>query len=99
MKNWVILFVRTGSEEKWVRILKERLITNKYLPFLPVKETHCLNNGTIYKVSKLLFQGYVFIQTEIETDSIAEKLNLALVDIVRHKDIYSIFHYGDDKKK
>jgi len=38
MKNWVVLFARTGSEEKLVQTLKEQLDAEKYLPFVPTKE-------------------------------------------------------------
>ena len=95
MKNWVILFVRTGSEEPLARMLKENLNTDEYLPFLPVKETPRRNKGVIYKERKLLFPGYVFIQTDIEMDLIADKLEPILRSM---QDIYSILHYGDNKK-
>jgi len=98
MKNWVILFVRTGLEEKIVRVLKERLNAGEYLPFLPTKETPRRSRGIICKECKLLFPSYVFIKTVIEADLIAEKLKSALVGIVCRKNIYSILHYGDDEK-
>jgi len=99
MKNWVILFVRTGSEEKLARLLKEKLNADEYQPFLPVKETPRRSRGVIRKERKLLFPGYVFILTEIDTDSIAEKLKLDLTSTTGkwHDDIYSILHYGDNK--
>jgi transcriptional antiterminator NusG len=98
MKNWVILFVRTGSEEKIVRKLNEKLNIDEYLPFLPTVETPRRSNGVIHKERKLLFPGYVFVQTMIETDSIAEKLGLVLKDIICHNDIYALLHYGDNEK-
>jgi transcription termination/antitermination protein NusG len=98
MKNWVILFVRTGLEEKIARVLKERLSVDEYLPFLPTKETPRRSRGVIYKECKLLFPGYIFIKTGIGADSIAEKLKSAIAGIVCRKDIYSILHYGDDEK-
>jgi len=99
MKNWVILFVRTGTEENLARTLKEHLNTGEYRPFVPVKETPRRYQSVIRKERKPLFPGYVFIQTEIEPGSIAEKLKSALTGITGkwHKDIYSILHYGEDK--
>jgi transcriptional antiterminator NusG len=97
VKNWVILFVRAGSEDKLVRTLKKRLNADEYLPFLPTKEAPRRTKGIIYKERRPLFPGYVFIQTEIEIDSIAKKLKQALADGIWHKDIYSILHYGDNK--
>jgi transcriptional antiterminator NusG len=98
MKNWVILFVRTGSEKKGVRALKEKLNVTEYLPFLPTVETPRRSKGVICKERKLLFPGYIFIQTEIEAGSIAERLKYALKDIVYHNDVYAILHYGDNEK-
>ena len=95
MKNWVILFARTGSEEKLADVFKEKLNAEEYLPFVPTKETPYRSKGIIHKVRKPLFPGYVFVQTEVEPKSIAEKLAAALKNI---KDIYSILHYGDDEK-
>jgi len=99
MKNWVILFVRTGAEEKLARILKEQLNSEEYSPFLPLKEVPRRMKGVIHKERRLLFTGYVFIQTEIESGSIAENLKAALTDIseICHNDIYKILHHGEDK--
>jgi transcriptional antiterminator NusG len=98
MKNWVILFVRTGSEKQILRKLKENLNANEYLPFLPTKEAPHRTRGVIYKVRKLLFPGYVFIQTEIEGSTIIEMLELIITGTTWSKDIYTILHYGDNKK-
>jgi transcriptional antiterminator NusG len=98
MKKWVILFVQTGAEERLTRLLKKKLNADEYLPFLPVKETAYRNKGVIRKEQKLLFPGYIFIQTEIEDGLIADKLKLALMNTIGQKYIYSILHYGDNKK-
>jgi len=95
MKNWVVLFVRTGSEAQIVQILKEKLNAKKYLPFVPTKETPYRNKGVISKVRKPLFPGYVFVQAEIESDAIVDELAVASKDI---KDFYSILYYGNNKK-
>jgi len=50
MKNWVILFVRTSSEEKLKDMLKENLNADEFLPFVPVKETPYRNKGVVQKV-------------------------------------------------
>jgi len=39
MKNWVVLFTRTGSEVKLLHLLKEKLSDEEFLPFVPTKET------------------------------------------------------------
>jgi transcriptional antiterminator NusG len=99
MKNWVILFVRTGIEAKLASALKENLDADEYLPFLPTKETPRRSKGVIHKERRPLFPGYVFVQTKIEADSIAEKLKSALKGISPAvKDVYSILHYGNNEK-
>jgi transcriptional antiterminator NusG len=100
MNNWIILFVRTGSEEKLARVLRDKLNAGEYQPFLPIKETSHRSHGVISKKRKLLFPGYVFIKTGIETGLIAEKLKSDLTNATGkwHEDIYSILHYGNDKK-
>ena len=97
-KHWVILFARTGSEEKLKDTLKASLNAHEYLPFVPVKETPYKSKGVIHKVPKPLFPGYVFIQTGIEPDLIADKLEAALRNIEGNKHLYSMLHYGDNKK-
>ena len=94
MKNWVILFAKTGYEENVIQILLEKLDTEEFLPFVPSKETPYRNKGIIHKKRKPLFPGYIFIQTEVESELIAKKLKTALKDT---KDIYSLLHYGSDK--
>jgi transcriptional antiterminator NusG len=97
MKNWVILFARTGSEEKLKGILKENLNADEFLPFVPVKEMPYRRKGVVQEVRKSLFPGYVFIQTEITPDLIADRLEAALKNIEANEHIYSVLHYGDDK--
>ena len=94
VKNWVILFARTGLEEKLAQILREKLSTDEYLPFVPAKEMSYRRQGVTRRVRKPLFPGYVFVQTGIETLLIADKLAMDLLNV---KGIYSILHYGNDK--
>jgi transcriptional antiterminator NusG len=98
MKNWIILFVRTGSEEKLMDALKEDLNAEEFLPFVPSKETTFRNKGVVHVIRKPLFPGYIFVQTEIKPDLIADKLEAVLADIGKNEQIYTILHYGDDKK-
>ena len=95
MKNWVVLFARTGSEEKLVSTLKEKLNTKEYLPFVPTKETPYRSKGTLHKIRKPLFPGYVFVQTEVEPSQVVDRLEATLKGV---KEAYTILHYGDDKK-
>ena len=60
MKNWVILFARTGSEEKLKGLLRENLNVDEFMPFVPVKETPYRNKGVVYEIRKPLLPGYIF---------------------------------------
>jgi len=95
MKNWVVLFARTGSEEKLVNTLKGKLNVEEYLPFVPTKETPYRRKGVLHKVRKPLFPGYVFVQTEVEPSQIVDRVEATLKSV---RDAYTILHYGDDKK-
>jgi len=94
MENWVILFARTGSEDKLVHMLRERLNGDEYLPFVPVKEMPYRNRGIIQKMKKPLFPGYIFLKTNVEPALILDKLKLELTSV---QGVYSILHYGSDK--
>ena len=95
MKNWVVLFVRTGLEAELVRTLKERLNDEVFFPFVPTVETPYRKKGKVQKVRKPLFPGYIFLQTAIEPTLIAETLADALAET---ENIYSLLHYGDNKQ-
>ena len=98
MKNWVVLFARTGSEEELKNILSENLNADEFLPFVPTREASYRKKGITQKIRKPLFPGYIFIQTGIDAGLIADNLKIALSDIKGVKHIYSILHYGNDKK-
>jgi transcriptional antiterminator NusG len=98
MKNWVILFARTGSEEKLKGTLEENLNSKEFLPFVPVKEMPYRRKGIVSELRKPLFPGYIFIRTGIEPDLVADRLAVALRNVGGYEQIYSLLHYGDDKK-
>ena len=81
------------------RVLKENLASNEFLPVLPVKETPRRSKGIIHKERKLMFPGYILVQTEIDADLITDKLKFELqTNIAVKKYFYSILHYGENKK-
>ena len=94
-KNWVVLFVRTGSTDRLVREFGQNLTYEGFLPFIPTVEFPFRKSGIVHKLRKPLFPGYIFLQTEMEPDLIAQKL-AKIVNGIEH--IYSILHYGDNKK-
>ena len=98
MDNWVILFVRTGTEEELVVTLRNRLNAKEYFPFFPAKELPYKTKGIFRKVRMPLFPGYLFIKTAIEPQSIAGNLKAVLrEDDDFPNDIFRLLHYGKDK--
>ncbi len=51
---WYVLFVRTGRERKVEKLLKERLDTEMFMPFIPLEERILKILGTIKKEWKPL---------------------------------------------
>lgn len=98
MQNWVILYTPTGAEEKVVKRLKQKLSPDVYLPFIPYRETPFRRQGITHKDKTILFPGYVFVQTEIGAEMLAEQLYLDIQMSGAKADIYRILHYGDNKK-
>jgi len=96
--HWVILFVQVGSEEKLTEMLQRKLSLNDYLPFVPMREAAFRRQSITQIIRKPLFPGYVFLQTEMDADLIADHLRLALDDIKELKHVYSILHYGNNRK-
>ena len=64
---WYVLFTRTSREEKVEQLLKKRLDTDVFIPFIPMLETIFKNAGRIRKELKLLFPSYVFIESEVSS--------------------------------
>lgn len=63
-KNWYVLYVKTGKEEK----LKDKLnsITNNEITFhVPKRVLRERRKGKIRNVLKPLFQGYILIEGEL----------------------------------
>ena len=98
MDNWVVLFVRTGSEEKMVDILKYKLDNKAFEPFLPTKKELLKKDGAWHEVTKPLFPSYIFIKTSIEPLFISDELNSTLENLRSSYPFMRLLHYGNDKK-
>jgi len=98
MDNWVVLFVRTGSEEKVVNILKLELDSKLFDPFLLKKEELLKKNSVWIKAIKPLFKGYVFIRTSIKPEMIADELAPTLERMKGSNPFIRLLHYGDNRK-
>jgi len=95
MDNWIILYVYDGAEERVVRKLKEKLNPSEFQPFIPMKEVIFRRKGIDNIELKMLFPGYVFMQTNVEADLIFDKIKI----LVRsYSSIYSVLHYDGNEK-
>ena len=61
MDNWYVLHVRTGRELSVAEAARELDGVNAVVPIYTIEERH---DGVWSKAHKLLFPGYVFVQTE-----------------------------------
>ena len=89
---WYVLFTRTGREEKVEQLLKERLDTDVFVPFVPLHERLFKISGTIKKELKPLFPSYVFIESEVSSQEFMKRIN-ALIHISH--DIVHTLRYSD----
>jgi len=89
---WYVLFVRTGSEEKLVKILNEKLARDTFKPFV-LKGTHIRRRqGECTKFESLCFPGYVFVETEMASAEFREYANAVILPL---DNIFRLLDYGD----
>lgn len=92
MNSWYVLYVRTGSEEKVTRFLKQNLNTENHLPFVPMKSLLFRRQGIINKETKICFSGYVFIQSSMFA---IDFINEVYPIVRRLKAAYFFLNYGE----
>lgn len=92
--NWVIMFVRSGSEENLLAVHGAGLRSYGFEPFVPTKETRFKNKQAEKIIRTPLFPGYIFLNTSAGADYIVEKLG-ALIQGARS--MYSLLYYGENK--
>lgn len=71
--DWYALFVQTGNEEyvqKWLRFNFNELTLHSLVPKRKIAER---KQGKVHHVLKILFPGYVLIQTEMD-DSLYKRI-------------------------
>lgn len=84
MSNWYVVFVRGTYEQKVCNYLNTQ---EGIEAFIPRKEVLYRKQGMVEKVVKLLFPGYVFVETEmdhIEFHSLIYSLRNRCTGIVRN---------------
>ncbi|MDR2044216.1 MAG: antiterminator LoaP [Clostridium sp.] len=92
---WYVLMARTGREQEAKAEIQSHWDTEHILPFLPVKEIYFRKAGTVQKENRLLFPGYVFVETTVESHDF---LVMALQFIKRTNTFFRVLEYGDSKE-
>lgn len=89
---WYVLFTMTGREDKVEQLLRKRLDSDVFTPFIPMLETVFKNSRQIRKELKPLFPSYVFIESEVSSlEIIKQTKNI----ISASKDIIRFLQYED----
>jgi len=83
-------------ETKIVNILKVMLDTDKYLAFVIKKEILFWEKGKPKLLHKIIFQGYVMVQTICNAEDVIRDMR-PIISIARNN-IYKILNYGSDNK-
>jgi len=92
MDNFYVLFVKTGAELKVVKELNSWLDSSSFFPFVPQKEVLFRRNGRMKKEKEICFNGYVFINTDLESDVFITETE----SVFRRVDgVYRLLNYGE----
>jgi transcriptional antiterminator NusG len=89
---WFILFVRTGREYKIEQFLKQKLETEKFIPFVPLHETIFRKSRIVKKELRPLFPSYVFINSYVSGQEFLKKISPI---ICTDNDIIRVLRYSD----
>ena len=89
-----VLFVRGGDEEKVCRILVRKLGDEFFLPFVPRKTMVYRRQDKFFKVPRLCFPGYVFIQSDFPPMVF---LKYTFPHLYPLKEVYRFLYYGSDR--
>lgn len=65
--NWYVFFVRTGREHDVEQLVRQRLGTDKFTPFIPLQERLFKRGNIVKKERKPLFPSYAFIESEMSS--------------------------------
>lgn len=89
---WYVLFVQTGKEKKIEEILTKQLSAKNGIPFIPKEEILFKKSGIIKKEMRILFPGYVFVESELQEQ---EFLRLVSSFIYSINEFVCILKYSD----
>ena len=92
MSNWYVFWVLTGREKQVVNRIENQLYNEDIVPFIPMLETLFKRAGKLKKELNIMFPGYVFVESELESIDFLQRTHR----LVRaSKDIIGILRYGN----
>lgn len=92
MPYWYIFWVLTGHEKQVEKRVMDQLYDEDIIPFIPMLETLFRRAGKVKKELGIMFPGYVFIESNMESKEFRERT----LQIIRSsKDIIGILGYGN----
>jgi len=89
---WYILFVQTGKEKKIEKLIKRQLDNEVCMPFIPLQEILFRKSGVVRKETRVLFPGYVFVESELPGQQFLRLMNPLINSI---SDMVSILKYSE----
>ena len=89
--HWYVLFVKTGYEYKIVNEITKSWKIDGLNPFIPMYDYIFRRDGKDNKETRVLFPGYVFIETNIQG---IDFYNTVKQYIVKSNAILSLLKYG-----
>lgn len=92
MLYWYVLFVVTGREHHVINIISKISSNNILRAFVPTKEMYFKKQGKLISESRLLFPGYVFIETDLDNE---EFFRYSRKFVKKFKDIIKLLKYID----
>lgn len=69
MKNWYILYVKSGLELTLVETLKSQLNPDVILPFVLTKDRYFKQKGIMQLLKEICFPGYVFFESSLDGEA------------------------------
>ncbi|MDD2260706.1 MAG: antiterminator LoaP [Clostridia bacterium] len=92
MLYWYIFFALTGREQQIANKINQHFDNEAFTAFIPMLEVLFRNSGKVHKEMKIMFPGYVFIESGLCS---AEFLQHTSYIVRTSKDVIKILRYGD----
>lgn len=92
MSYWYILWVLTARERHVAKEIHNLFKDKDIIPFIPKWESLFKRAGKVKKELNILFPGYVFIESELETEEFRQSI---IKTVITSKNIIKILSYGN----